>query len=211
MRAKNKIALQRRLGLSEDKNVFLVGVVSRLTSQKGLDLLLESLSEFLAQEAQLALIGAGDKDLEELFVSASRAYPGKVGVHIGYDEDLSHLTQAGVDAFLVPSRFEPCGLTQLYALRYGATPIVARVGGLKDTVIDANEMALVAGCATGFQFSPVNVEALKGALRRARRLFEDKQQWRRMQVNGMKTDVSWRQPARRYAELYRSLLAARAA
>lgn len=165
----------------------------------------------MAQGAQLALVGAGDRGLETQFAAAAKSYPGKVGVYIGYDEDLSHLTQAGVDAFLVPSRFEPCGLTQLYALRYGAIPIVARVGGLKDTIIDANEMALAAGCATGLQFSPVTADALKDALRRAHGLFQDRLLWRKMQVNGMKTDVSWRRPAKRYAELYRRLLAARAA
>ncbi len=142
MRAKNKTALQQRLGLRADRCAFLVGVVSRLSWQKGLDLLLEALPELTARGAQLALLGAGDTELEEAFAAAARDYAGRVGVHIGYDEDLAHLVQAGADAFLVPSRFEPCGLTQLYALRYGAVPIVARVGGLKDTIIDANEMAL---------------------------------------------------------------------
>ena len=113
------------------------------------------------------------------------------------------MIQAGADALLVPSRFEPCGLTQLYALRYGAVPIVSRVGGLKDTIIDANEMALQADVATGLQFSPTTAEALAIALREAERLFEDAETWRKIQVNGMRTDVSWRNPARRYAKLFR--------
>ena len=159
----------------------------------------------------MALLGAGDKPLEQGFAEAARENPGEVGVKIGFDEDIAHLMQAGADAILVPSRFEPCGLTQLYALRYGAAPVVARVGGLRDTIIDANEMALRAGVATGFTFSPVTVDELAATLHRARNLFADKEQWRQLQGNGMKTDVSWRHPARRYAELYRGLLAARAA
>lgn len=211
LRARNKTALQERLGLRADENAFLIGVVSRLTWQKGLDMLLQFLPQFVGPTRQLALLGAGDKTLEQGFAEAARENPGDVGVKIGYDEDLAHLIQAGADVFLIPSRFEPCGLTQLYALRYGAIPVVARVGGLCDTIIDANEMALRAGAATGLQFSPATTGALADALRRAQALFHDKALWRRMQSNGMKTDVSWRQPARRYAELYRGLVAARAA
>jgi starch synthase len=209
MRAKNKAALQQRLGLRADRCAFLIGVVSRLSWQKGLDLLLEALPELTARGAQLALLGAGDTELEGGFAAAARREAGQIGVHIGYDEDLAHLVQAGADAFLAPSRFEPCGLTQLYALRYGAVPIVARVGGLRDTIIDANEMSLVSGVATGLQFSPPTVAALVAAVCRAQALFQDKPQWRKLQINGMKTDVSWRIPARRYAQLYRGLVAAR--
>jgi starch synthase len=211
LRARNKAALQQRLGLNVDESAFLIGVVSRLSWQKGLDLLLEDLSFFTERNAQLALLGAGDKNLESAFAAAAKAHGGRIGVQLGYDENLSHLIQAGADAFLVPSRFEPCGLTQLYALRYGAVPIVARVGGLRDTIIDANEMALAAGVATGFQFSPVTSDALAFALRRAFTIFVDKALWRRLQVNGMTTDVSWRTPARKYAELYRSVVAERRA
>ncbi len=185
--------------------------MSRLSWQKGLDLLLEALPQVVGPDCQLALLGAGDKPLEQSFAEAARENPEEVGVKIGFDEDIAHLMQAGADAILVPSRFEPCGLTQLYALRYGAAPVVARVGGLRDTIIDANEMAIRAGVATGFLFSPVTVDELAATLRRARILFADKEQWRQLQANGMKTDVSWRHPARRYAELYRGLLAARAA
>ncbi|MBM3577438.1 MAG: glycogen synthase GlgA [Alphaproteobacteria bacterium] len=208
-RAKNKAALQKRLGLRVDPEVFLVGVVSRLTWQKGLDLLLEVLPQLMRGRAQLALLGAGDETLEEGFVAAEAAHPGRVGVHIGYSEELAHMIQAGVDAFLAPSRFEPCGLTQLYALRYGAVPIVSRVGGLKDTIIDANEMALQAEVATGLQFSPTTEEALAMALREAERLFGDAETWRKIQVSGMRTDVSWRNPARRYATLFRDAVAER--
>ena len=138
-------------------------------------------------------------------MAAAEAYPGKIGVNIGYDETLAHRIQAGSDALLVPSRFEPCGLTQLAALRYGAVPVVARVGGLSDTVIDANEMALAAGVPTGVQFYPVTGDSLAVALWRTARLFRDRNIWRTMQKNGMETDVSWRRPAHSYASLYLEL------
>ena len=137
-------------------------------------------------------------------------HPGRISCVIGHDETLAHLIQAGVDALIIPSRFEPCGLTQLCALRYAALPVVARVGGLADTIIDANEMALAARCATGIQFAPVDAEALKIALQRAAELFSDRSTWIRMQRNGMATDVSWRKPAQRYAALYRELVSERA-
>jgi len=209
LRAENKAALQERLGLAVDPKALLIGVVSRLSWQKGLDLLLDALPPMIDGGVQLALLGAGNKSLEAGFAEAARIHAGQVGVQIGYDEELAHLVQAGADVFLVPSRFEPCGLTQLYALRYGAVPVVARVGGLRDTIIDANEMALAAGVATGLQFSPVTTAALTDAVRKAQALFDDKTQWRRLQSNGMKTDVSWRRPARHYVDLYRDLLAAR--
>ncbi len=209
-RAKNKTALQKRMRLRVDPDTFLLGVVSRLSWQKGHDMLLADLPALMARHTQLVLIGTGEKHLEEGFLAAQEAYPGRVSATIGYSEDMAHLIQAGADAFLAPSRFEPCGLTQLYALRYGAVPIVSRVGGLKDTIIDANEMALQAGVATGLQFSPPTPEALAIAIHQAEHIFRDRETWRKLQINGMKTDVSWRHPARRYAELYREAVAARA-
>jgi starch synthase len=210
-RAGNKQALQRRLGLDGKADALLFGVVSRLTSQKGLDLLMAVLPVLLEQGGQLALLGSGDLELEDTFRSAQSAHPGSIGCVIGYDESLAHLIQAGVDALLIPSRFEPCGLTQLCALRYGAIPVVARVGGLADTVIDANEMALASGVATGVQFAPVDAEGLAGAIRRTAELYADRKTWLRMQQSGMATDVSWRKPAHRYAALYREIVAERAA
>jgi starch synthase len=136
---------------------------------------------------------------------AAAANPGQVGAVIGYDEALAHQIQGGADALLVPSRFEPCGLTQLSALRYGTVPVVARTGGLADTVIDASPMALAAGVATGVQFAPVSPEVLEAAIQRTVAVFRDTPAWRRMQANGMATDVSWRDPARRYAALFRSV------
>ena len=205
-----KRELQQRLGLRADPDALVYGVVSRLSWQKGLDLLLDSLPAMLETGAQLALLGSGDPALERGFENAMSLWHGRVACQFGYDEALAHLIQAGSDALLVPSRFEPCGLTQLCALRYGSVPVVARVGGLADTVIDANEMALARGVATGVQFSPVDRPMLEAALRRTAGLWADKPVWSRMQKNGMSVDVSWTGPARRYAKLYRDLLAERA-
>src|SRR4051794_1580296 len=205
----NKKALQARLGLEPDPEALLFGVVSRLTWQKGLDLLLAALPALVGGGAQLALLGSGEAALEHGFAAAAAAHPGRVGAMFGYDEALAHLIQAGSDALVVPSRFEPCGLTQLCALRYGSIPIVSRVGGLADTVIDIEEAATTQSAATGFKFAPVTVDGLAGALHRASILWQDQQAWRRLQHNGMSTDVSWRNQAGRYAALYRDVVTAR--
>lgn len=207
-RAANKAALQDRLGLSRDAGAPLFGVVSRLTWQKGMDVLLDAIPDLVALGGQLALVGSGESDLEAGILAAAGAHAGRVGVRIGFDESLAHLVQGGADALLVPSRFEPCGLTQLCALRYGAVPIVARVGGLADTVIDANEMALVASAGNGLQFAPVTREALSLTLERAVLLWRDRGTWGRLQQHAMGADVGWRRPARQYAALYRELAAA---
>ena len=206
-RVPNKAALQARFGLDADPLAFLCGVVSRLTLQKGMDLLLAALPSLAGHGAQLALLGSGDKALEEGFVAAAARFPGRVAALIGYDESVAHLVQAGADALLVPSRFEPCGLTQLCALRYGAIPIVARVGGLADTVVDANEMALAAGAGTGLQFVPVTHQNLEFAIGRAIVLRRDRALWRRMQARAMATDVGWTRPAQRYGAIFRELAA----
>jgi len=205
-RAENKAALQQALGLARNPDAMLVGVISRLVWQKGMDLLLTAIPALAAAGAQLGVLGAGEHGLEEGFMVAARAYPGVVGVRLGYDEALAHLIQGGADVIAVPSRFEPCGLTQLCALRYGAVPLVTRVGGLADTVIDTNEMALAAGVGTGFVFSPVAPETLGCALRRAAAAWRDQSAWQGLQRNGMKTDVSWARPAAHYAALYRELV-----
>jgi starch synthase len=204
-RAANKAALQKRFNLSPAPDAFLLGVISRLSWQKGLDLLLENLPLVLGEGAQLVLLGSGDAKLQEHFRAAAKSHPDQIGVFIGYDEDLAHLIQAGSDALLVPSRFEPCGLTQLCALRYGAVPVVSRVGGLADTVIDANAVTIAENAPTGIQFWPVTGEHLGGAIRRAKALFHNKPVWQGLQHNGMTVDVSWRNPARHYADLYRQV------
>jgi starch synthase len=204
LRVRNKTVLQTKLGLTPgDRPLF--AVVSRLSPQKGLDLLLQALPSLIARGAQLAVLGFGEQTLETGFAEAAATRAGSVGCVFAYDEKLAHLIQGGADFILVPSRFEPCGLTQLCALRYGATPIVSRVGGLADTIIDANEAAMAAGVASGIQFSPLSVEALGHALDRALAVYCDPATMRRVRLNGMRADVSWRRPAQRYAALYRSL------
>jgi starch synthase len=205
-RATNKAALQRRLGLRPAPDAFLLGVIGRLSRQKGLDLLLENLPTILSEGMQLAVLGTGDRRLQYCYRAAAQANPERVSVSIGYDEGLAHLIQAGVDALVVPSRFEPCGLTQLCALRYGTVPIVSRVGGLEDTVVDAGDLTVTGGRQTGFKFGPVTTENLALAVQRACATFHDVAAWRRIQVNGMSTDVSWRHSASRYADLYRGLV-----
>jgi len=198
-----KAALQRRFGLTAERPLF--GAVTRLTGQKGFDLLLAALPGLLALGASLVLLGSGDGGLEAGFAAAAQAYPGRVGVTLGYDEALSHLITAGSDAILVPSRFEPCGLTQLYALRYGALPVVRRTGGLADTVVDANALTLADGSATGFVFEEEMPDALLAAVQRAIELYGDQASWRRVMRQGMTRDFSWGAAARQYMALYREL------
>jgi len=209
-RMANKVALQRRLGLRMAPDALLFGVISRLSWQKGLDLLLANLSTIVSEGMQIALLVSGDQDLQRHYKAAAESNPDQISASIGHDENLAHQIQAGVDALVVPSRFEPCGLTQLCALRYGAVPVVSRVGGLADTVVDADEAVLAGGNATGVQFEPVTIENLADAIQRVGALFHDKPVWRNMQKNGMTVDVSWRNSARQYADLYRQIVKTRA-
>ncbi|MGX9965998.1 glycogen synthase GlgA [Roseomonas sp. F4] len=206
-RAVNKAALQRRLGLEEDPEALLFGFVGRLTWQKGVDLVLGALGTMLGQGAQLAILGTGDAELEHAARGAAWANPGRVGHEIGYDEALARQIYGGADVVLVPSRFEPCGLAQLCALRYGALPLVAHVGGLSDSVIDANEMALAEGQGTGVHFSPVSQEMLQAAVLRMAALWRDRPLFQKLQANALRCDVSWRRSASRYAALYRDAVA----
>ena len=204
-RRANKRAVETTFALDAgDGPIFTV--VSRLTWQKGMDVLVECLDDLVAQGGRLALLGTGDADLEKAFLTAADRHPGRIGVIIGYDEALSHLLQGGADAILIPSRFEPCGLTQLYGLAYGCVPVVARTGGLADTVIDANEAALAAGVATGFQHGEVSRQAVGHAIARAIAAYARPDAWCTLQRNGMRADFSWATSARRYADLYRSLV-----
>jgi starch synthase len=206
-RRANRHEVEARFGLHADDAPLFV-VVSRLTDQKGMDLLAAVAGDLVGAGGKLAVLGSGNAGLESAFHSLAAYHAGRVGVVIGYDEPLAHMMQAGGDAILVPSRFEPCGLTQLCGLRYGCVPVVARVGGLADTVIDANIAALNAGAATGVQFAPVTAGALAAAIRRTIGLFRDAQTWAAIQRQGMKCDVSWDRSAARYAELYASLVPA---
>lgn len=201
-RPKNKAALQARMGLDAGPGL-LFGVVSRLTDHKGMDLLVGALPALLDAGAQLALVGSGDRGLEAALREAAAAHPGRVGVFIGYDEGLAHLLQAGVDALLVPSRFEPCGLTQLCALRYGAVPVVSRAGGLADTVIDANAAAVAGGVATGIVFGPADAASLGRGIARTAEVWARPDDWRMMVRNGMTTDVGWDRSAAAFAAVLR--------
>jgi len=203
-RRKNKRALEKRFALEQGDSI-IHGVVSRLTWQKGLDILANQLDWLVASGARLALIGTGEPGIETAFAAAALRHKGRIGVTMKYDEAVSHLVQGGADTMLVPSRFEPCGLTQLYGLRYGCVPVVARTGGLADTVIDANEAALSAGVATGFQFSPVDEPSLQNALQRSASAYADQNLWTKLQSNGMSADVSWDRSAAHYTDLYRQL------
>ena len=200
-----KAALQKRLGLEPAERLPLFGAVSRLTPQKGLDLVLAALPDLVTGGCQLALLGSGDSDLEQAFTATADGYRGRVGVAIGYDESLAHLIYAGSDVILVPSRFEPCGLTQLYALRYGALPLVRRVGGLADTVVDATATNLTEGIATGFAFDDDSPAALMSAIRRVTALFPERKIWRGMMRRAMTRDFSWAVAARQYSAIYRTL------
>lgn len=205
-RAANKRALENEFGL-EPGDGPLFTVISRLTWQKGMDVLLEVLDHLVQAGGRLALLGAGDAAIEAGFHSAARRHPGRIGIVIGYDEALAHRMQGGGDAIIVPSRFEPCGLTQLYGLAYGNVPVVARTGGLADTVIDANVAALGAGVATGIQFNGVAAPSLANAIDRAVELYRRPEIWRMLQRNGMKADFSWTSSGKAYAQLYESLVA----
>jgi starch synthase len=204
-RAGNRAALVERFGLDDSPGP-MFAVVSRLTWQKGLDMLVEVADDLVAAGGKLVVLGSGEASIENGLRGAAMRHPGKVGIITGYDEALSHLIQGGADLMVVPSRFEPCGLTQLYGLRYGCVPLVSRVGGLADTVIDANEAAVEAGVATGIVFAPATTEALRDAVYRAIRLYGRDKVWRKMQRRGMKSDVSWDLSAEKYARLYRKVL-----
>jgi starch synthase len=206
-RKTNKRAVEQRFGL-EQSDGLLFCIISRLTLQKGMDLLGETIDELVQTGARLAVLGSGDSGLENTLRQAATIYDGKVGMISTYDEPLSHLLQAGSDAIIIPSRFEPCGLTQLYGLRYGCVPVVTRVGGLADTVIDANEAAISAGVATGIQCLPGTSESLLHGLARTATLYADQNNWQSLQKAGMASDVSWTRSAGRYADLYKSLVKA---
>ena len=205
-----RLALQRELGLNEDDGALLVTVVSRLTAQKGLDLVLAALPELLRAGVQFAVQGTGEPALEAAFRMAMVAHPGRVHVHVGYDEARAHRLVAGADAIAVPSRFEPCGLTQLYGLRYGTLPIVRRVGGLADTVTDATPQAVADGRATGFTFDAATPAAFERAVRRAADARFDAEVWRGLMVSAMSQPLSWEGPARAYMDLYERVRAGHA-
>lgn len=204
----NKRALQERLGLPPADEAMLFAMVARITEQKGLDLAARLAPRIAALGAQLAVLGTGERAMEQELLAAARAAPRSVAVRIGFDEPLSHLMMAGADAFLMPSRFEPCGLNQMYGQRYGTPPVAHATGGLSDTVVDASPAALADGSATGFLFHAPDAEAFWTAIGRAHAAWRDAPTWRALQLNGMAKDFGWGPSARAYARLYETLAAA---
>ena len=201
-----KHALQQQLGLQIDASAPLLGVVSRLTHQKGLDLLPEIMPALVKQGCQFAILGSGDKALEAHFNELAESFPNQVSMNTGYHEHLSHNIMAGCDMFIMPSRFEPCGLNQLYGLAYGTPPIVSLTGGLADSVCDTNELSLKNNRATGFVVKNVNSASLLVTIQRAIKAWEDKTTWRKIQKNGMQRDISWDSSASAYLNLYQKTL-----
>ena len=201
-KAANKKAAQSRFGLEPLRDVALLGAVARLTPQKGIDLLLDIADAVLALPAQIVIVAAGDQALEQRLRALSAARPGRLASFIGFDEKLAHLVEAGADAFVMPSRFEPCGLNQMYSQRYGTPPIVHATGGLIDSVVDCTAQSLAAGTATGFAFLAPSGDALMGAVARCVAAYRDPAVWRALQRNGMRRDFGWNVAAQQYAAVY---------
>ncbi len=204
----NKLQLQKEMGLPQDKNAFLLGYIGRLVEQKGIDLVLELLPKLAhIENLQLIMLGSGETHFEEALSDASERYLGNIAIHIGYNEQLAHRIEAGSDCFLMPSRFEPCGLNQLYSLRYGTVPIVRRTGGLADTVIDVTPQSLLDGSATGFVFDNPTAPALWEAIERAIEFHHRPESWwQKLAVTGMQQDFSWLNSATQYLDLYREAI-----
>jgi starch synthase len=201
-----KTELQREFKLPIAPHTPLLGTVSRITDQKGFDVIAQILPKLLEKHAQYALLGNGEPTLEAQITSLADKYPQWIACRIGYNEGVSHLIEAGADAFLMPSRFEPCGLNQMYSQRYGTPPIVHATGGLADSVVDCTPETLADGSATGFVFRPLNGDALFGAIERAIACYRDQEAWRQLQRNGMARDFSWRRSAAEYLRIYWEML-----
>jgi starch synthase len=201
----NKEALQKKLSLPVDKNIPMFGLISRLVEQKGIDLVMDCLPEMLTHPVQFVLLGSGDKEFEQRLHDFALSHPEKLSINIGYDETLAHEIEAGADIFLMPSRFEPCGLNQIYSLRYGTVPIVRKTGGLADTVTDALPGTLNDNTATGFVFNEASPGALMEAIKRSLILYSLPKTWKQLQANGMQKDYSWTKSAQQYVDLYNQL------
>ena len=199
----NKVSLQRQLGLKPDKKVFLIGIVTRLTDQKGLDLIAHVIERFLENDIQLVVLGTGESRYEEMFRNYAWNNPEKISANITFSNELAHKIYAAADAFLMPSLFEPCGLSQLISMRYGTVPIVRETGGLKDTVIPYNKVTQE---GTGFSFKNYNADEMWDTIWAAKEVFEDKVKWNNVARRAMAQDFSWESAAEKYAELYSKLL-----
>ncbi|TXL17509.1 starch synthase [Methylococcaceae bacterium HT3] len=204
-KAGNKAALQQHFSLPVEPAIPMIGLIGRLVDQKGIDLVIDCLDSLTNYPIQFVLLGSGEKGFEHRLKNLSYLYPDKVAVSIGYNEDLAHLIEAGADMFLMPSRFEPCGLNQLYSQRYGTLPIVRKTGGLADTVVDALPHNIADKTASGFVFEEASVGAMLETIKRAILLYANKRTWQQLQKNAMRKDFSWRQSAQQYLDLYNTL------
>jgi starch synthase len=211
LKRENKTALQEAFGIPVKTDLPLFGHVGRLVEQKGLDLIMDLIPELVQRRLQMVFLGTGQPQLEQALRQAHQRHADKIGVHIAYDEPLAHLIEAGSDAFLMPSRFEPCGLNQLYSLRYGTPPIVRRTGGLADSVLDANGPNLYARTATGFVFDKAEPRELLRAIDRALNLYARQRVWTDLIETAMRQDFSWTRSANAYLQLYQQVLEARRA
>ena len=206
-KAANKIALQTRFGLPVAAGIPVFAIISRLVEQKGIDLILGSLPELLRHNIQFIILGNGEPRYEAAFTAFATQYPNQVAVQIGFNEELAHLIESGADAFVMPSLFEPCGLNQIYSLRYGTMPVVRRTGGLADTVVDATPATLKEHTATGIVFNEATPTVLLSALERALALYQEPALWQQIVCTGMKQDFSWKHSAKQYLALYRQAIA----
>jgi starch synthase len=184
-----------------------LGIVTRFAEQKGIDLMAEILPELVELDLQVAILGTGDREYEARFRSLQSRHPSRIGLHVGFDEGLAHRIEGGADMFVMPSRYEPCGLSQQYSLRYGTIPIVSSTGGLADTVVSYSPRTVREGRATGFAFGPASPQGLLLAVLLALRVYDNRAQWESLMRAGMQMDVSWTRSARAYVELYREVLA----
>lgn len=195
----NKVALQKTFGLPVDEKKPVVATISRLSEQKGLDLIIEALPELIGLGVQYIILGVGERRFHEELEEAKRRFPDSLGLKIGYDNDLAHLIEAGSDIFLLPSRYEPCGLNQLYSLKYGTVPVVRATGGLDDTIVDYDEDP---EGSTGFKFIDYTKEAMLSAVKRALQIYLDRERWMSLARRCMQKDFSWQNSAREYIKLY---------
>lgn len=202
-RLENKLHLQAELGLPAGKQIPLIGIVSRLVDSKGLDLVSHIMEELLTLDVQLVVLGTGEQRFEQMFIDAARRHPNKVSANITFSDGLAHRIYAGSDMFLMPSRFEPCGIGQLIGLRYGSIPIVRQVGGLKDTVTQFNPAT---GQGNGFTFNNYNAHEMLNVIEEALALYKDRTQWAKVIKNAMRAENSWKQSASEYLELYERLV-----
>ncbi len=201
-KSENKKALLKKFNLEFKESIPIIGMISRLVDQKGLDLIERISEDMIKADIKFVLLGAGEKQYQDFFESFHKKHPSKVGVYFGYSDEIAHLIEAGSDMYLMPSKYEPCGLNQMYSLRYGTVPIVRATGGLEDTIVDVDS----ATSGTGFKFKKYEAKELLKAIHRALKMYQDQNAWKKIMRNGMAQDFSWETSAKKYATLYRTLV-----